>query len=373
MSISFNKASLIKYLDSQKVSSKDIETVKNLFDQCDELDGSKDGNLSDQKSWNSFQSLGLSKLAYLKGVIGSWIQTQMPQSPDFMPQMSLEELKADQIKLAARIEKAYTDARDKLVQQLKTTGKYEHPVTHEKLSAENLIKYLNNLTFKPGNYGTAQARKETGEIEVNTTLYDPQNRQILDAEWSMSESEVMKVLLHEALHNEYLAQGADPGFNTQAEERFCESNAIRLIAQLTQDDGNNVYGIPFNDMAADLNLLDSVLEEKFIGGAYKNRPKDASGTVTIEGHELIGGARVFIDGEDKGVLGPSDDDCLILDQLDSEHISASGQAFGSYNKVVLNYVKGAKVLEIKDSKGKIFKAYLIPNQNQPFQKTVFGL
>lgn len=351
-----NLDKLLTSLKGQGVGDDDLTKVKTIFDECDGLDGQEDGEISTSSAWKAFRMKGIEVLAKIGSNVGIAFGEQVSQ-------MSQEEMQADRALLAKRIETTFTDARDKLVKQLETQGVYEDPITGEKCAAKNLIKYLKNLTFKfdeRGAYGAAQAMTKEGGIEVNTSPLGQGNLPMTNIEWEYSEPEIMKILLHEAFHNEYSARGANPGFNTQAEELFCERNAIRLTAQLTSDAGDNVYGTSFNTLAADPELLESTLQRNFIANGYQNRPKDASGAVNIEGKDIPKDSKVYIDNNLVGCIGPSDG--LILDEIDSNHINASGEAFGNYNKVVLQEQKGAKSLEIRDNSGKVlFQAYLIPD------------
>lgn len=359
MNISFNKADLISYLESQHVQSNEIKDVSSIFDECDALDNEDkitDGKISSDSAWGEFCKRGTAKLAHLQDVIISFRSSKCPQ-------MTEEEIEADRAVLAEKIKKTFEGARDKLVKQLENSSMtYPDPVTGKECFVQNLIKYLNNLDFKSSPYGSAQALKGQGRIEVNTTPSDGKNPPPLSSQWNFSEAETMKILLHEALHNAYYEQKADPGFDTQAEELYCERNAITLISQLIQDNGDNNYGISYNELASDPQLMDDTLRDRFINSGYQNRPKDASGSVNIEGHEIPGGSVVYVGGEKVGVIGPSEKDCLILDELNSNTIVANGRAFGDYNKVVMNEVHGAKTLEIKDDKDNIiFSAFLIPD------------
>ena len=143
------------------------------------------------------------------------------------------------------------------------------------VSGENLLKVLENINFESNVYDKARVDKSTSQILIN-----------LNAAYnSNSDAEIMKIVLHEALHCLY----QDTKMNTWEEESCCESQALALTAEIVQAEKSNpdttftsyiMYGQNIENFANNPQMLDAVINN-WLETAYNNRPKNAQGDITI--------------------------------------------------------------------------------------------
>ena len=364
MSVSFNIEQLRAFLQLSKAPKKDAQEVVSIFNKCDE---NKDSALAD-KEVTAFKGMCLMKLGFMANNI---IRGFLDNASTFanMQQLSETELAEDRKMLEQNVREVYEEARAELITQLKNGEyKYTDPKTGDKVPAENLIKYFKgeNMTFAPANYGAAQAHKDKGSIEVNTTPGDGEHITLSSMYYNTSKEEAMKILLHEALHCAYPQNIA-----VQEEEMFVESNAIKLMAQIIENSNGAIkdikilqYGETISELAKDDSHLEDVLQEKFINHGYEHRIKNAKGDVNIEGYEIKGGNTVYINGEKIGCVG----DDLYLDELYANDIRLNGIKGGiKGGQVYMSVQKDSIPIEIKNENDEIvFSAYFVPsNEPQP--------
>lgn len=143
------------------------------------------------------------------------------------------------------------------------------------VSGEDLLKILDNINFENNNYGAARADKSTSQILINLNGTYSSN----------SDAEIMKIILHEALHCLY----QDTKMNTWEEERCCESQALALTAEIVQAEKTNpsttftsysAYGQNIENFTNNTDLLNGVINN-WLETGYANRPKNAQGDITI--------------------------------------------------------------------------------------------
>ena len=229
MSISFNLNSLQEYLNANNVQEADKKTILDIFNNVDVADdygqNIKDGELTRDEVPNFFTMI--MNNPNLSRIIAPFQMSLIPQNPINPQDFSPEELAVDREKLATKIKDTFENAKNELITKISQSKlTFSHPTTGESIPATNLLESLNNMTTVASDYGSTQALKESMGIEVNLTPSDGKNPPPLSSQWNCSVENAMKILLHEALHNEYKRLDADPGFNTQKEELYVEKNAI---------------------------------------------------------------------------------------------------------------------------------------------------
>lgn len=143
------------------------------------------------------------------------------------------------------------------------------------VSGEDLLNVLDNIKFESNDYGAARADKSTSQILIN----------LKGTYSSNSDAELMKIILHEALHCLY----QDTKMNTWEEERCCESQALALTAEIVQAEKSNpnttftsysAYGQNIENFANNTDLLNGVINN-WLETGYANRPKNEQGDITI--------------------------------------------------------------------------------------------
>lgn len=364
MSISFSLNALQEYLNINNVQEADKKIILDLFNSVDITDdygqNVKDNKLTGDE-YPNFVRLIMEKNTKIQEIIKPFIQGLRPEMQKLHQDLTPEELSADREKLREKIEDIFKQAQNNLLTILeKNNLSFLHPTTGEAIPASQLSEALGNLKFDDVNYGSAQALAQEMAIIVNTTPSDGKNPPPLSSQWNCSVEMAMKVLLHEALHIEYQRLGANPGFNTQKEELYTEKNAILLLSQIADNKDLIIYGRKLSELANNNELLETTLQDEFINKNYANRPKDSSGAVNIMGYQLSVNDKVYLDNKFYGNIGAPPEGCL-FDQLHENDIRVAGKIGG---KVVLQEVKGAQKIEVKDPNGNIkFKAYLLSYAN----------
>ena len=143
------------------------------------------------------------------------------------------------------------------------------------VSGEALLKVLDNIRFESNDYGAARADKSTSQILIN----------LKGTYSSNSDAEIMKNVLHEALHCLY----QDTKMNTWEEESCCESQALALTAEIVQAEKSNpnttftsfsAHGQNIENFTNNTDLLNDVINN-WLETGYANRPKNAQGDITI--------------------------------------------------------------------------------------------
>jgi len=265
---------------------------------------------------------------------------------------------------AEKIEKIYKNAQKELIKNLTSNPNktFENPYNQStKISASDLIQYVQNLNFRNDKYGAAQASDFTPNDGINERNGILVNSNIYCQNPYMSEAEAMKILIHEALHCAYSKEHFP--FNNQKEEMYCERQAIMFTSEILQNSDCNIkdtesgYGktyAEFSQMSE--NELTEFLDQEFISKGYEHRPKDLDGNVNIMGYELQSGDEIIIDGQKMGNIGRNGN---ILDQLDEHKILLFGCGGG---QVIFSKDKpdGAKTLTIERNGQKIMTAFVIP-------------
>ena len=143
------------------------------------------------------------------------------------------------------------------------------------VTGEELLDVLDNISFESNEYGAARADKSTSQILINLN----------GTYGSNSDAEIMKIILHEALHCLY----QDTKMNTWEEERCCESQALALTAEIVQAEKSNsnttftsfsAYGQNIENFAGNPQMLDAVINN-WLETGYANRPKNEQGDISI--------------------------------------------------------------------------------------------
>lgn len=145
------------------------------------------------------------------------------------------------------------------------------------ITGEQLLEIINKedcFYCRASKYGAAQAHIESGQIEMNLNqIYS-----------SRSDAEIIKIIIHEALHCAYKTLTG----NTREEERLCESQAIQITAELVESEKSNpqtkfktfsIYGKNIEDFN-NRNLLDNTIET-WLAAGYSNRTENAGGDIAI--------------------------------------------------------------------------------------------
>lgn len=363
MSISFNLNTLREYLNVNNIQESDKKTILDMFNNADVADdygqNVKDNQLTRDEVPNFFNMI--TNNPRLLKIIEPFRLGLSPLNPVNFQNLSPEELAADRLKLESKIKDTFEKAKNELVTRISQSNlTFSHPTTGKSIPAKDLLESLKNVDYAPDTYGGAQALKDSMRIRVNTTPSDGKNPPPLSSQWNCSVEEAMKILLHEALHNEYARQGADPGFNTQKQELYVEKNAILLLSQITDNKDIIIHGQKLSDLVDNDELLETTLQNEFINRGYPNRPKDSTGAVNIMGYELSPEDKVYVNGELKGSIGAPPEACL-FDQLSEKDIRVAGSIGG---KIVLSQVEGSESIEVRDPDGNVkFKAYIIQSRN----------
>ena len=173
------------------------------------------------------------------------------------------------------IDKIDNSIKPKLNEILK--GKTFKGPNNTVITGEQLLDVINKegcFYCKASEYGAAQAHAESGQIEMNLNqIY-----------YSESDAEIMKIIIHEALHCAYNTRTG----NTREEERLCESQAIQITAELVENEKSkpntkftnfSMYGRNIEEFN-DKNKLDSTIE-MWINAGYSNRTENIGGDIVI--------------------------------------------------------------------------------------------
>lgn len=163
-----------------------------------------------------------------------------------------------------QLENKLTNIRTKLKQIL--PGREFDGPNGIKIKGETLLDIINNKI------GYEHYEKGAGR-------FDPESKKVLlnlDANYvSNSDAELMRLVLHEALHCAF-----NTPCDTQEEERLCESQAIRITAEIVNSEKTNnnttftsyqTYGQNIEDFSNN-QLLDNKINE-WINTSYSNYPK----------------------------------------------------------------------------------------------------
>lgn len=183
---------------------------------------------------------------------------------------------APQIKFSKeQLEAKVSNVKAKLNEVLK--GKVFKGPNGTTVTGEQLLDIINNekcFYYESSNYGAAQAHAQKGQIEIN----------INSGFSSDSDAELMKLIIHEALHVVYNTTTG----NTREEERCCESQALEITAEIVKADKGkpdstftsfSIYNHNIEDFE-NQNLLDDTVSTWLTAG-YSNRTENAGGDITI--------------------------------------------------------------------------------------------
>ena len=181
------------------------------------------------------------------------------------------------------LEVKINNIRTKLNEFLK--GKTFNGPNGTKVTGEQLLEIINKkdengkfsgIDFENNAYGSARADLQNGRILMNLNN-QPYN--------SNSDAEIMKIIIHEALHCVYNTKTG----NTWDEERCCESQALKLTAEIVEAEKNNpnstfttfqTYEHNIEDFANNDQLLNDTIQ-KWLETGYTNRTQDINGNITI--------------------------------------------------------------------------------------------
>lgn len=195
------------------------------------------------------------------------------------------------------------------------------------ITAGELLQYLNdspeggNVIFKAEKEGTARADNINNNMVINT------NGQI------NSQTDLVKILIHEALHRAF-----NTPQDTQKEEILCETQAMEFTAQMVKS-GNlknepiksvfNNSGMTYMDIANGTKKEEySNLVNSWVNAYYSDRPEDFSGKVSIQGHEILSGDEVYMDGKLIGKIGEN----IYIDSFNKRDIGLNNTSDHSANR-----------------------------------------
>lgn len=232
------------------------------------------------------------------------------------------------------LEEHYSQAKESAIKFLQSNPDltFDSPYG-DKISANELIKYIQNIQYENNPYGTARAGN-IAEYDSNSSI----DRSKLNAIWvntnpsqinpNQTQTETIKLLIHEALHCAYSQQKSPNMPDTQLEEMSCEKQAIQTTAKIIEASNKKLenimlYGKPLLELSTSKDI-DIVLQNEFINKGYESRPKDLSGEVTVANHNIKNGAVVSINGQEVGKIG---DGCFI-DGISNNNIRITGNNFG---------------------------------------------
>ena len=189
------------------------------------------------------------------------------------------------------LEVKINNVKNRLNEVLK--GKIFKGPNNTTISGEQLLEIINKkdgISVSNDNYGAARADIETGQIIINTNAQYNTN----------SDAELMKIIIHEALHCAYKTSTG----NTWDEERCCESQAIAITAEIVNSEKNRpdttftsfpIYNRNIEDFT-NRELLDSAIE-LWLETGYSNRPKNSNGDITIIKDSSLTGSRNLAAGD----------------------------------------------------------------------------
>ncbi len=183
------------------------------------------------------------------------------------------------------------------------------------ISGDDVLKIINNeecFQFENNPYGAARADAESGQILIN-----------LDGCYSTnSDAELMKLIIHEALHCVYKTP-----IDTQNEEYCCESQALKITAEIVNQEKNNPettftsfgeYGHNIEDFS-NFDIRDKAVLN-WLNNGYANRPFSTEGDISIlkdnsfdsktgtytnlkDTIDIQGGDEIFVDGKKLTTIG----------------------------------------------------------------------
>lgn len=164
-----------------------------------------------------------------------------------------------------QLESKLTNIRTKLKQVL--PGKEFDGPNGIKIKGETLLDIINNkIGYEHYENGAGRFDPDSKKVLLN-----------LDANYtSNSDAELMKLIIHEALHCAFSTP-----CDTQEEEKYCESQAIKITAEIVDSEKTNenttftsyqAYGHNIDDFNNNQSLLDNKINE-WINTGYSNYPK----------------------------------------------------------------------------------------------------
>ena len=272
-----------------------------------------------------------------------------------------------------KIQSKYNQAQERLREYLASNPDKEFSSPYDssrKIKASELLKYINNVKYDDGEYGAAQAYDFIPDDGINERNGILINTNKLCCDPYLSDADAIKILIHESLHCAFSTEHF--AFNNQQEEMFCERQAIQLTSAIVNngseiEDIQSTYGITYSEFNTmnDAELTE-FLKSNFINKGYEHRPKNTDGDVNINGHEVMHGDIVFLNGKQIGIIGTQNGrmqrESCILDQLDRNNINM--MIPNGAGRVVFADTppNGALPLKIKRGDDKVFSAYFIPNQ-----------
>ena len=206
-----------------------------------------------------------------------------------------------------------------------------------KIKGSELSKFLQNIKYD-NSWGAARADVPAGTLWISVTSQMP------------DKTNLTKLLLHEALHCAF-----NTIQDTQAEERLCETQAVKITSAMVnqgklQDSQVEDYGLNYRQ------VTDETLKPKidsWINDKYYSRPVDLSGKVTINGKVIESGDDVYIDGQKRGVIGNGN---FYLDSPDGKQVYL--QDIGNGTTVLSNTDTGKMKIEIKHNGNPVYTAYV---------------
>jgi len=192
----------------------------------------------------------------------------------------------------------------------------------KKVTGEQILDIINKedcFVYDARDFGSAQSLNNTQQIEINTNA-------VFSSE---SDAELMKLIIHEALHVAFDTKNG----STWEEERCCEAQAMQIAAEVVASEKDKEgstftsYSIYGQNIEAFNNheLLDKTMDT-WLETNYANRPKNSNGDITIIKNtdlltteainngrneylkpenriEIPHGAKIFVDGKEIGAIG----------------------------------------------------------------------
>ncbi len=263
-----------------------------------------------------------------EGAIDGWLEsvglTQTTQTTNVNGVQPASQIKFNKEELKTKIQ----NIKDKLNIALK--GKNFEGPNNTTVNGEKILEIINNedcFQYETTPYGAARAATETGQIFIN-----------LNGSFSTnSDAELMKLIIHEALHCAYKTP-----IDTINEEYCCESQALKITAEIVNQEKNNPQTTftSFNDYGHNIeDFSDFETRDKtvlnWLNNGYANRPNSLEGDISIlkdnsfdnktgrytNPHSTIdiqGGDEVFVNGKKLTTIGKH--------YLESAQLTGSGNS-----------------------------------------------
>ena len=265
--IKFNKAQINNYLEQNKIQLgvQDRATINSIFDECDveneQGQSESDGMLSRDevccfmnKVTTELRDLAQHFINFINGIANNEQETNQPQGlQDMQGLPQNREIREVECKLNEQERATYKQnlqkAKDICNQNKELLG-----LTDEELA------FINNADIVSEAYGAARFDRATNSLLFN-----------YNTEGDYSSGTLFKVLIHEATHATVKSQ-----YNSQEEERQCETRALTMAYELFKQGKIDDFKITKNICISQLNSdgkISQFVEQWLQNDCYKNLPK----------------------------------------------------------------------------------------------------